>query len=385
MRRAVALILLCLLPALTLSGCWSYKSLNDISIVMGFGVDKDPVTGDYSMSTEVVDLTKGVKEGSPAAKLIESRGRTIFGAVREAKRKLLNRLYFGNTQIAVMGEDYARNEGLWDLMDWMLRDAEGRETVTMLVMKGGTARELLSLDGIDHSILSLEIDSIITEDNKFTSSTSYVELYKAFDVLSSPGIELTLPAFHIVENDGEKVPEVDGVAIFRGDRLVDYLTPDQTRYFLLATGKVKGGILTIAMHGAGRPDTSLEIFQNKVKMDYQVTDGRLTFSIEVEVVVLLAETKSDIDLTDINEVKALEEEAGARLKMEIEAVIKKVQAESGCDIFGFGQYIRQRDAKLWHANEDRWEEIFRALPVSVSCKVKIKNSASVRSREAAKE
>lgn len=385
MRRVLALVLLCLLPAFALSGCWSYKSLNDVSIVMGLAIDKDPMTGDYSISTEIVDLTKGVKEGSPGAKLIESRGKTIFSAVREAKRKLLNRLYFGNMQVAVLGEDYARNYGLWDLVDWLLRDAEGRETVTMLVMKGGTARELLSLDGIGHSILSLEIDSIITEDNKVTSSTSYVELYEAFDVLSSPGIELTLPAFHIVENDGEKVPEVDGVAIFRGDRLVDYLTPDQTRYFLLATGKAKGGILTIAKDGAGRPDTSLEIFQNKVKMDYQVTDGRLTFSIEVEVVVLLAETKSDIDLTDINEVKALEEEAGARLKMEIEAVIKKVQAESGCDIFGFGQYIRQRDAKLWHANEDRWEEIFRALPVSVSCKVKIKNSASVRSREAAKE
>ena len=117
-------------------------------------------------------------------------------------------------------------------------------------------------------------------------------------------------------------------------------------------------------------------------MGYQVTDGRLSFSIETETDVFLAETTEDIDVTEDKVVKALEKEAGERLKLEIEAVIKKVQSETGCDIFGFGEYLYRHDAKLWHGAEGRWEEIFRALPVSVSCKVNIKNTAFIRSREA---
>ena len=117
-------------------------------------------------------------------------------------------------------------------------------------------------------------------------------------------------------------------------------------------------------------------------MAYQITDGRLSFSIETETDVYLAEETKAIDMSDDSAVKALEKEAGARLQMEIEAVIKKVQAETGSDIYGFGQYLHRHDAKLWHGGlGDRWEEIFRALPVSVSCKVNIINTSFVRSWE----
>ena len=135
MRRAAALVIVCLLPALALSGCWSYRSLSDISIVTGLGVDKDPATGDYKISAEVVDLTKSIKEGGPGAKLVEARGKTIFGAVRDAKRKLLNRLYFGNVQVVVLSEEVARDVGIRNVADWLLHDAEIRETLNMLVMK----------------------------------------------------------------------------------------------------------------------------------------------------------------------------------------------------------------------------------------------------------
>lgn len=381
MRRAAALIIVCLLPALALSGCWSYKSLSDISLVIGVGIDKDPATGDYKLSAEIVDLTKGIKEG-PGAKLIEARGKTIFGAVRDAKRKLLNRLYFGNMQVVVLGEEVARDVGIRNVSDWLLHDAEIRETITMLVMKGGRSFDLLTLEGLDQSILSLEIDAIISEDNKITASTAHSEMYQVYGMLNSPGIALTLPAFHIAENDGEKVPEADGIAIFRGDKLAGYLTSDQTKYYLLAVGKAKGGILTISKDGSGAPDTSLEIAQSQAKMAYQITDGRLSFSIETETDVYLAEETKAIDMSDDSAVKALEKEAGARLQMEIEAVIKKVQAETGSDIYGFGQYLHRHDAKLWHGGlGDRWEEIFRALPVSVSCKVNIINTSFVRSWE----
>ena len=382
MRRAAALVIVCLLPALALSGCWSYRSLSDISIVTGLGVDKDPATGDYNIAAEVVDLTKSIKEGGPGAKLVEARGKTIFGAVRDAKRKLLNRLYFGNVQVVVLSEEVARDVGIRNVADWLLHDAEIRETLNMLVMKGGRAFDLMTLDGLDQPILSLEIDAIISEDNKVTASTAHSEMYQVFGMLNSPGIALTLPAFHIAENNGEKVPEADGIAIFRGDKLAGYLTSEQTKYYLLAVGKAKGGILTIAKDGSGAPDTSLEIAQSQARMAYQITDGRLSFSIETETDVYLAEEKKAIDMSDDSAVKALEKEAGARLQMEIEAVIKKVQAETGSDIYGFGQYLHRHDAKLWHEGlGDRWEEIFRALPVSVSCKVNIKNTSSIRSWE----
>ena len=381
MRKILSVIALCLLPAMLLSGCWSYRSLNDISIVMGIGIDKDPATGNYKVSSEIVDLTKSVKQSAPGAKLIESEGRTIFDALRNAKRKLLNKLYFGNAQIAAISESVAREDGIMDAVDWVMRDAEGRETINMLIAKGGDAKDLLVLNGADQAILSLELDAIISEDAKSTSSTAHTELYDVYDILNCQGVGLTLPAFHITVNDGQKVAESDGIAAFSGDKLVGFLSPEETKFFLIATGMCHGGILALARSGAGAPDVALEIADSKEKTTFESSGGQLSFRIETETDVYLAETMENIDVMDSQQIEQLQTEAGKRLELEINALIKKVQTELKTDIFGFGQIVHRRDWRLWNQLKDGWSQTFQTLPVTISCKVNIKNTAFIKSKE----
>ena len=264
MRKAVRVLALLMLP-LFLTGCWSYISLNDIAIVMGMGLDEDPASGGYQITNEIVDFTKSLKESSATGKLVVSEGPTVFEALRDAKRRLINKLYFSNAQVVAFSEALARDKGILNAADWIMRDAEGRETMNLLIAKGGTAHDLLAIKGLDQSIVSLELDAIITEDAKVTSSTAHTELYSAYDILNSPGIELTLPAFIIADNDGQKVAEADGIAAFKGDKLVGYLSKDESKYFLMATNECHGGILAISMHGTGAPDTSLEIAKQQGK------------------------------------------------------------------------------------------------------------------------
>ena len=379
--KLLRVLALCLLPAM-LSGCWSYRSLSDLSIVMGLGIDHDPARGIYKISAEIVDLTKSIKQNGPGAKLVQAEGKTIFDSIREAKRKLLNKLYFGNLHIMVIGEEAARTAGIENAVDWVMRDAEGRETISLAIMQGGTANDLMKLSGLDQTILSLEIDAIIAEDSAATASTVQADLYQVYGMLNSPGVALTLPAFHIAVNDGKEVAESNGLAVFQGDRLLDYLSPLETKYFLIATGKAKGGILAIAQNGAGNPDTSLEIAKSQAKIGYDETDGRFTFHIETETDVYLAETTENIDVRNKDEIQALENEAARRLEMEITSLVKKVQQQMGQDIFGFGAVVHRRDFKAWHEIESRWNEIFRTMPVTVSCKVNIKNTAYISSKEA---
>ncbi len=383
MRRAVRVIALCLIPVM-LSGCWSYRSLGDLSIVMGFGLDHDHATNEFLVSAEIADLSK-VKQSGPSSKLIEAKGKTIFEAFRDAKRRLNNRLFFSNTQIVAIGEHMARADGIMGAVDWILRDAEPRETLMMLIAKGGDARDLFKAQGLDQPIISLEMDAIITDDNKITSSTSHEELYQIYDILNGQGMSLTLPAFHLTDNNGKKVVELDGTAAFKGDKLVGYLSPEETKYFLIATGKCKGGILALAMHGKGAPDTSLEIADSTAKTTFTNEGGKLAFHIETETKVYLAETMDTIDVLKKDQIEALEEEAGRRLEMEIGALIKRVQAEIKSDIFGFGHIIHQHDLPLWRQLQSQWDSTFETLPVWVDCKVKIVNTAQISSNEAIRQ
>lgn len=384
MRRVVRMIALCLIPVM-LSGCWSYRSLSDISIVMGFSIDMDPATRDFLVSAEIADLSKSPKQGPPGSKLVEAKGQTIFEAFREAKRRLNNRLYFSNTQVVAIGEQTARTEGILGVVDWIMRDAEPRETLMMLIAKGGDGKALFKAQGLDQSIISLEIDSIITDDNKVTSSTSHEDLYQVYDILNGQGMSLTLPVFHITDNDGQKVIELDGAAAFKDDKLVGFLSPEESKYFLIATGECNGGILALAMHGKGTPDTSLEISGSSAKTTFTTEGGKLAFRIETETKVYLAETMDNIDVLKQDQIEALEEEAGRRLEMEIGALIKRVQTELKSDIFGFGHILHKHDLPQWRQVQNQWDSIFETLPVWVDCKVKIVNTAQITSKEAIKQ
>jgi spore germination protein KC len=288
-------------------------------------------------------------------------------------------------QIVCVGEPLARYYGIMNAVDWIMRDAETRETINMLVFRGGDAKELLLSQGADQPIISLAVDSIISSDNTVTSAVAHKDLYQVYDILNGQGMSLTLPAFHLADNNGQKVVESDGTAAFKEDKLVGYLSPEETKYFLIASGECEGGILALSMKGPGLPDISLEIAKSSVKNSFTNEGGNLAFHIETETDVYLAETMEDIDVTEQSQVEALQEEAGKRLQLEIEALIKRVQTELKSDIFGFGHIVHQRDLPLWRQVKDQWNTIFETLPVSVSCKVNVKNTAFITSKEEIKK
>ena len=383
MRKGLRVLALCLIP-LMLSGCWSYRSLSDMDIVMGMSVDRDPETGGFLVVNEIADLSK-MKDSGPTAKRVDSKGKTVLDAVREAKRRLHNRLYYGNMHILAVGEALARNDGIAGLVDWVMRDAEGRETINLVVAKGCQASDILKLKGIDQAIVSLEMDSIISSDNKTTSSTIQTELYKAYNMLLCPGVELALPAFHLSENDGQRVAEADGIAVFKGDELAGYLSAEESKYFLIADNRCQGGILAVAVKGSGPPNASLEIASSKAKTSFKNENGRLSFKIETETNAYLAETSEDIDVLDEEQIEALQEEAGRRLEAECGAVLQKVQKELQSDILGLGSLVHQRDAALWHRLEGQWDSIFPTVSIQVSCKVNIKNTAFIKTKETIKK
>jgi spore germination protein KC len=377
MRKKAVLAFLCFSLLFLLCGCWDYRGLNEIAIVAGMAIDMDPVSGDFKVAYEIVDLTN-VKSSGPKSKLVESTGKTVFDAGRNAKKRLEKRLYYGNDQILIISEAIAKSGHLKHIIDWFLRDAELRETVHVIVSREKTAAELLSVKGINDPIVSYEIEKMIMDDNTSTSSTNTILLYQVYDTLHTEGLSLALPVLHKVLNSQEMTDEINGVAVFKGESMLGYLTPEESKYFLFVINKVKGGVLTLPANEGEKDDVSLEISQNSTKQSYTVEDGKLKMMIDTETRVYLDEIANEFDALDEEEVTSLEAAAGAKLKQEMEGVIKKVQTEYGSDIFGFGNTIRKKNIKLWSSVSGNWDMLFPTLQVTVNAKVTIANSAYIK-------
>ncbi len=366
------------LVLLSLTGCWSYHGLNDMTIVTGVGIDIDPSTKEYLLTTEVVDATATTMESGTKAKLVESRGKTVMDAVRNAKKRLLSKLYWGNNEILVVGSDLAKNGNLGNVIDWFLSDEECRETVGIVVSQEKTAKDILKIEGLDSSVVAFEIKKIIEQDQTTVGTIENVPLFRVFSILESPGRSVVIPAFRNTKNDDKMVVEANGEAVFKGDKMIGYLDPEESKYYLFAVDGIHGGVINVSSKNDNTPDVALEISKNKTKSSYSYTGKNLKVILQTDTDVYLDEIDAHVDLLDENKIKEIETKAQNMIEDHTKAVIKKVQTEYNSDIFGFGNMIYKKDPQLWKQLEPQWDKLFPSIQVEVQSKVNIVNTSFLK-------
>lgn len=376
-KKCICLVLVLLL--LPLAGCWNYRGLDEITIVAGIAVDKDAESGKYMLSFEFVDIGFAAQNEAPESKILESEGKTLFEAIRMAKRKVRNKLYFGHTQIMVISQEIARKEDIGKLLDFVMRDGETRETMLLCISQEQTAQDVFKASGLDENILSIKLNKILETDNEITASTLAVEVYNAYDTINTPGMDLALAAVHAVKNGEESILEANGIAVFKDRKLVGYLTPEESRYYLFCVNKVKGGVFTFSSTGEGEDDAALEIAESSTKRSVVEENGQVKMRVDIRVICFLDEMLNlNVEL-DFDKVKELQELAAGQLKKDIEKLIKKVQTEYEADIFGFGNVIHTTNLKLWERIKNRWDTMYKDVPVDVKVEVRIANTAALGS------
>lgn len=334
------------------------------------------------MTSEIIDVSTPIEKTGPKSTLVVSEGRTLFEASRNAKKRLGKQLNFGSAEVVILSEEIAKEGKLGNMIDWFLRDPDCRETICVAISQEDTAGAILQASGTDRKIIGYEINSILKRDTNQLGTTNHLVLYQIFDVLETPGICASIPAMHLVENDGETVCELNGTAVFHMGSLAGYLSPEESRFMLFATDKVENGILitTTLDESDDDEDASMQISENKTKISYRLEDGKPIFHIYTKTKVFVNEVQVDIGEDEEEAMEKIESELSDQISNGMDKIIKRVQKDYGSDIFGFGKIIYQHNAKLWQQLEPQWDNLFPQLTVEVSSKVEVINTATVKPR-----
>lgn len=377
MHKKLLLILIALFSALLTTGCWNYIGLNEMTVVAGVAIDK---SGDeYQLSFEIYDL-QDTATGEPIkTEIVQSTGKTIFDAVRNAKKRVANKLYFAETRIIIVSEEIAEDDGLNTVMNWFYRDPEVRETLRVVVSQERSAVALLKVDSLTSSSVSADIENMVEKDLKITGATVSMPIYKIYNILNFEGESLTLSAIHLTNNNGEKVCEVNGIALFKEDKLVDYLSSDDSKYYLLAKGELEGGIITIKTKiksdDTEPQNLSLEIKKTSSSRKYISFDpNNLAYKISTKVQVTIGELRDQSDKLKDEDLLKLQNEAGDIIKDRIKSVIEKIQEEYKTDIIGYGDTLYRSNPKVWKRVKENFQENFTNINTEVECEVEIYNT-----------
>lgn len=375
MLKRVAVCFLSVLMVLTLCGCWNYRGLDELDIVVGMSIDYVKEKGQFEVCYEVAD-TAGVQkeEGNIKGKIVEAKGNTLFDAGRNAKLIEANRLFLGSAYIVIISKEVAKEIGLSRVLEWFLRDAECRETMYVAISKEDTAKEILECGESEQGITSVNIQEIIAEDNKITSGTINYKLYDIFNMIHPPRSAAIMPVLSTEKRNGKKVCKLDGTAICKGDKLVGFLSPDESKYALMVENRLTGGIITLSTTGMQPDDISLEIFGSKTKRSFKYENGKLKVFIKITADVALAENQLEWDVQNEDFVNRIKKAAEKIIEKNTGEMLNKVQKEMRADAFGFNEMLYKKDTHLWNKLNPHWEEIYPDIEFKISSTVNIKYS-----------
>lgn len=368
--KVVILIIITLIS----SGCWDRSELSQMIVVSGAAVDKkDDGKIVFTISAprpKSSNLNSNEENTSMETKmvLISEEGTSISDAYNKMEMKLSREIFLSHMEGIIIGENLAR-EGLYEVIEFVSRFREPPIRVYILFSKG-EASEVIK----KYSLLGENIFSQIKKLQGFNIGIK--TLIKDFmNELGEDGIEPFAPLVQMVQSESSKREEIiiNGAAVFKKDKLSDFIYNNDAIGVLWIRNKIKGGMITINIpeeKGGGK--IGGEIIRSKTKIKPSIKENRVEISIEVQTEMNISESTSNLDLSSPKLLHYAEGCYEDHIKSIVHGTLEKFQKELKLDVFGFGFIVHGKYPKEWkNYYKKSWNEEFSKVNVSVNCSVKI--------------
>lgn len=384
-RRGLAVLALLLL--LLTAGCWDLREVEELGLVMAFGIRLPDQGEGYEIWVQEVNPGGGAQQmGTPGKEFPapfhnhHGRGSTVFEAVRLLSRETPHRLFFSHNQVYIIGERLARQRGVSDVLDFLERDPEFRRTVWILVSRSRLMPRLFSSVNNLNRPLGQYLSGVLQQ-RRLNSTYAPLRLGDFVQYMNetgvdafTAGVELKMPEKSLEQGMGQPcpqlpVPRLHQTAVFRRDRLAGWLDDAEGRGLLYVRGEAKSGIITLHYHGQ---EVALEITDNQSKVQTVLSNDRPRLMIDVQVVGNVGESMAAVDLADVKVINEIKELARQQVKNDIARAIRRCQ-QLGSDPFGFGRHLAARYPAYWEQVEDRWrEEVFPETEFEIRPRIQIR-------------
>lgn len=389
LKRAAMTALLCCL-CLTATGCWSRRELNELSITVGLGIDK---TGDlFTVSAQVVDPSQvAIRQAGASTRVPVTVYKETSTSILEALRKMTTiaprRIYLSHLRMLIIGEEMARS-GISEALDFLSRGHETRTDFFIAIAKGGQALDILQVLTPLEKIPANNLFTSLETSAKFWAPTHGIFLDEMINGLASEGKS---PAVTGIEKFGSPskgdsarniqtiIPATElrytGLAAFKNDKLIGWLSEDESKGFNYIQGNINESAGHLECPGGGRVVS--DVIRSDTKIKGKVIDGKPAIEISLHAEGDIAEVACRVNLQDPDSILKMNKEINAIIKKLILKAVRKAQVDLKTDFIGFGDVIRKSHPKEWKEWKGEWSELFLHIPVDVHVDYKIRRIGTI--------
>lgn len=374
-------IFIIMLFCLFFSGCYNYHELDQLAITSAIGIDKGE-DYKYKVTVQVLNTKKSAKEAAsselPDFIIYDAEADTIQEALRKIILESSRRIYANHIQIMVIGDEVAR-DGIYDILDLFFRNSESRKQFQVIVAKDTTANDILSVLTPGETLSAQNINDTIKIDNRYFGVNEIITFEQMVSDYMSSTKEIVLPTVSIVGNIDKGMSQKNiekteaktklfnnSMAIFKDDKLIDYLSIDDSILLNFIRGKINNTIITY------KCDDNFVVAESFNTKESLSVDDNLDVKIKIKANLNLNEVNCNIDLENSKEIDKLEKNLENTLKNDLEDFLINSIDKYNTDVFGIRDNLYKNYPKFYKEIKNDWyNEYFKNLNFDIDVDFKI--------------
>lgn len=381
-------LLVCFSLLFLLSGCYNYRELNDIAIVSAIGIDKKDDL--YDMTFQIMNTKKGGNDSNsnevqPKFITYNASGKTVQGISRKIILESPRRLYLNHIQVLIISEKLAK-EGIVDILDWFARDSESRKDFYVLISKDPD-KVLNTLTSIE-TLNSKKIADNIKTDSKFLGIAEETTFENVLADYINDKKELVLPSIklsgdtkkadkssNIETTDPDAKIYLSNMAVFKDDKMLGYLTSDESLAMSFIKNKIKNTIIEYKCDNNNY--VTSELFNVKTKIEAQ-NNNKPKVKIKVKGSANINEINCDLDLENSKTIRKINNELNNKIENLIVSSIYSINNKYSTDIFGFEELFYKKDTKYYEKIKNNWtNDNFKNLAIDVDADINLSEKGTI--------
>ncbi|KHF40409.1 Ger(x)C family spore germination protein [Halalkalibacter okhensis] len=381
MRGKAIFVGLSLLVVLT--GCWDRKELDRVSLVTGLALEISEDDA-FSLTIEAInasELNDQMSEGMTPTITYELQGLTMAELLKKMNMGITRELNFSHTRTLIVDEKVAK-EGLSKFLHFLEKGGQFRNDFQIIVARGVKATDIITTTYPIEKVPSMKMYEQFTTIEENWGGYPQSALTDFVFALTSPGRHPVAAAVtirgdpskgHNVDDNREldlnALIEYDGMAMFHKDRLVGFLSVEETRNYMWTQDLDQ----TTATAPCGELGYfALQVYNSHTKVTANYEKGVPNFTVRIIIEGDIHDNQCADGLDEISTYEKYQKLMKEQLEEKVKSTITLVQEKYGVDVFGFGEHLSKQQYKKFKELKDNWDEEFKRAKINVDATVYIR-------------
>lgn len=353
-RKMSHIVVLSLFCVVSLFGCSRTRIIDKISIIHVFGFDQDK-NGEIIGTALSPEYTKS--KSSDQIQYLEEQATTSSLIIPKMAAQTSTPIELAKIRVLIFGKNFAE-AGIENIVNRFITTPQ-LGTNIQIALSTQSAKETLQTFKAEKSLTLAER----LEHNMLAQSIPYMNLHVFLNHFYGEGMDAYAPMLSIDEKDRVKI---DGLGVFKKDKLKLHLNPDQTILFSTLVDFRNQATLKIDFDGKKYNELIIvRAFRSKKHWNWDRKKEQLNLRLKLEWTLVQYPNKYNIEKPE--DVRKMKKLIVKELEKRMESLITTFK-ENEVDPLGIGNIVRAQD-RTWEENS--FYKKYPTLPINVNIDLQI--------------